>query len=192
MVKSFFLAFIPLFVAVDALGVLPIFISLTEDSDCRQRRQIIVQSMVTAVLLAVFFIFLGKSVFKFLGITISDFMIAGGILLFYLAVRDIMNPEKERRKPDGGPGAVPLGTPLIVGPAVLTTSLISVSAYGTVPTLAAVLVNVFFAGVIFLSSDLLIKGLGSTGIRAVSKVTNLLLAGIGVMLVRKGLEQIIR
>ena len=79
--RNILLSFIPLFVAVDAIGVLPIFVSLTDGLDKQQKNKIIVQSMVTAFLLAVSFILVGKLVFKLLGISIGDFMVAGGALI---------------------------------------------------------------------------------------------------------------
>ena len=90
--KDILLAFIPVFVAVDAIGVLPIFVSLTAGLKPKEKSKIILQSMLTAICLAVFFIFLGKAVFKLLGITIGDFMIAGGAILFCIAIIDIVNP----------------------------------------------------------------------------------------------------
>jgi multiple antibiotic resistance protein len=190
MIKNILLAFIPLFVAVDAIGVLPIFVSLTEEFKRKQRNKIILQSIVTAICLAIGFIFLGKAVFGFLNIMIGDFMIAGGIILFCIAVIDILNPAKRRRIPEGELGAVPLGTPLIVGPAVLTTSLIMLDAHGLIATLLAILINVILAGTIFLFSDILIRILGIAGSRALSKVMSLLLAAIAVMMIRKGLVYI--
>lgn len=190
MLKNLFLAFIPIFVAVDALGVLPIFISFTEGLKRRQKIKIIFQSMITAVCLAVFFIFLGKAVFEFLGITIGDFMIAGGAILFCIGIIDIINPDKKRRLPSEILGAVPLGTPLIVGPAVLTTSLIVMGEHGLYLTLLSVIVNVLLAGLIFSLSGILIKIFGIGGAKALSKVTSLLLAAIAVMMIRKGLMQI--
>jgi len=188
--KNFLLAFIPIFVAVDAVGVLPIFVSLTHGLKKKEKFSIILQSMLTAILLAVGFIFLGKTVFKFLGITISDFMIAGGIILFSLAIMDIINPGKKRRIPSNELGAVPLGTPLIVGPAVLTTSLIIIGEYGLYATLFSVLANVVLAGIIFSFSLALIKILGEGGAKALSKITSLFLAAIAIMMVRKGIAQI--
>lgn len=190
MYKNFLLAFIPIFVAVDAVGVLPIFVSLTHGLKKKEKFSIILQSMLTAILLAVGFIFLGKTVFKFLGITISDFMIAGGIILFSLAIMDIINPGKKRRIPSNELGAVPLGTPLIVGPAVLTTSLIIIGEYGLYATLFSVLANVVLAGIIFSFSLALIKILGEGGAKALSKITSLFLAAIAIMMVRKGIAQI--
>lgn len=187
MLKNILLSFIPIFVAVDAIGVLPIFASLTEGLVRKERTKIILQSMVTASCLAIGFIFLGKAVFKFLGITVSDFMIAGGAILFCLAIIDIINPVKERRVPSNDLGAVPLGTPLIVGPAVLTTSLIIISQYGTYATLISVLANVLLAGLVFSLAGTLTKFLGEAGSKALSKVTSLLLAAIAVMMIRKGI-----
>ena len=187
MLKNIFLAFIPIFVAVDAIGVLPVFVSLTEGFSKKKKYKVISQSIITATCLAIFFIFLGKAVFKLLNITIGDFMVAGGVVLFCIAIIDIINPVKKRYIPGGELGAVPLGTPLIVGPAVLTTSLIIIDEYGLLPTLISVFSNVILAGIIFSFSNFLIKILGEAGTRALSKVTSLLLAAIAVMLIRKGI-----
>lgn len=190
MLKNIFLAFIPIFVAVDAVGVLPLFVALTEAVKKKEKARVIFQSMLTAICLAIGFIFLGKAVFKLLGITIGDFMVAGGAILFYIAIRDIMGLGKGSRAYGKELGAVPLGTPLIVGPAVLTTSLIIIEEYGLVATLTSVLVNILLAGLIFSLSDGLIKIFGKGGSRALSKVANLLLAAIAVMMIRKGVIQI--
>ena len=191
MFENILLSFIPIFVAVDALGILPVFTSLTEGLDKNKRSKIIIQSMLTASGLAVGFIFLGKAVFNLLGITISDFMIAGGVILFCIAIIDMVNPVKKRRIPGNDLGSVPLGTPLIVGPAVLTTSLIIVSQYGIYATLVSVLINVLLAGFVFSMSDILKKFLGEAGSKALSKITSLLLAAIAVMMIRKGVLEIV-
>lgn len=191
MLKSFVLAFIPLFVAVDAIGLLPIFISLTQGIKKKELNKLLIQSMLTASLLAISFIFLGKGIFRFLGITIGDFMVAGGVILFVIALSDLLKPGQKRNAPGTELGAVPLGTPLIVGPAVLTTSLMSVSANGLLATLLAVLVNILLAGYIFYRAGIIIKVLGSAGTRALSKVMALFLAAIAVMMIRRGLTQIL-
>ncbi|MBN2316910.1 MAG: MarC family protein [Sedimentisphaerales bacterium] len=189
MLKNILLSFIPLFVAVDAIGILPIFVSLTEAVEQKVRTKIIIQSMLTAAGLAIAFVLVGKLVFKFLGITMGDFMIAGGVILFCLAIIDMVGPIKKRRIPGPELGVVPLGTPLIAGPAVLTTSMVLASQFGFIPTIVSILLNVLFAGLLFRMSFWLMKFLGEVGSKALSKVTSLLLAAIAVMLVRKGLEQ---
>jgi len=191
MARDILLSFIPIFVAVDAVGVLPIFVSLTEGIQRSERARIIVQSMLTALCLAVGFIFLGKAVFRILGITIGDFMVAGGAILFCLAITDIINPVKKRRIPTEQLGAVPLGTPLIVGPAVLTTCLVIIPEYGLFATLISVMVNILLAGIVFESSSVLMRVLGEAGSKALSKIMSLMLAAIAVMLTRKGIAQIL-
>ena len=189
MLKNILLSFIPLFVAVDAIGVLPIFVSLTEGLEKNEKAKVIIQSMLTASGLAIGFILVGKLVFRLLGITIGDFMIAGGAILFCLGITDVINPVKERRIPSKHLGAVPIGTPLIVGPAVLTTSLVIISQYGLIPTVVSVIANIMIAGLAFFLSSKLMRFLGEAGSKALSKITSLLLAAIAVMLIRKGLEQ---
>lgn len=189
-IKTLALAFIPIFVAVDALGVLPLFISFTESVKRNQRAKIIRDSMITAILIALIFIFVGKSAFRFLGITVYDFMVAGGALLFILAINDLLRSQKVTRIPENTVGIVPLGMPLIVGPAVLTTSLIMLDAYGLVPTLISVILNVLIAGIIFSASNFIMKLIGKGGTKAVSKVASLFLAAIAVMMVRKGISHI--
>lgn len=189
--KEFSLAFIPLFVAVDALGAIPIFVSLTQGMEDGLRWRVIVQSVVTALLVATGFIFLGKGIFHLLGITMSDFMIAGGALLFIIAISDLASSEKQPQKRPATLGAVPLGTPLLSGPAVLSTALMLTDVYGIVPTLSACVVNLVLAGIVFAASGYITKLLGKSGSQAISKVTSLLLAAIAIMLMRRGMVGLI-
>jgi multiple antibiotic resistance protein len=189
MLRNILLSFIPLFVAVDAIGVLPMFISLTKELEQKERTNVILQSMITAIVLAIGFVLIGKAVFNLLGIAMGDFMIAGGAILFSLAILDIINPTKKRRSPTSELGAVPIGTPLIAGPAVLTVSMLIISEYGLFATIISIIVNILIAGGIFRLSNILIKALGEAGSKALSKITSLLLAAIAVMLMRKGLMQ---
>jgi len=184
-------AFIPLFVAVDAIGIMPIFLSLTEGLSRGEKIKVIIQSVITAICLSVGFLYLGKAVLRFLNVTIGDFMVAGGILLFSLALIDIVTSRKKRRMPNEELGSVPLGTPLIAGPAVLTTSLMMLGEWGMMPTLIALLINIVLAGIIFFGADVLIKFIGNSGARALSKIASLLLAAIAVMLIRRGVVYLI-
>lgn len=184
-IGNFLLAFVPIFVAVDIVGVLPLYLSLTEGLTKPERRTIVMQSLLTAMAIATIFIFLGKGIFRLLGITVYDFMIAGGVLLFIISTIDLVTGRKAARTA-GTLGAVPLGTPLIVGPAVLTTCLLLVDVYGYPATLLAVLVNIILAGVVLLQAERLETLIGQAGSRAISKVASLILAAIGVMIIRRG------
>ena len=191
MIHEIFLAFVQLFFAVDPIGLLPIFASLTSDLSADEKKRIIVQSLITALCLAVGFIFLGKWIFGLLGITIGDFMIAGGVILFCLSMIDLMNLSKTKSISKQDLGAVPIGTPLVVGPAVLTLSLMLISVHGITVTLTAVLLNLIIVGVVFMLADSMMKLLGESGARVLSKVMALLLASIGVMMIRKGILDVI-
>ena len=183
---NFLLAFVPVFVAVDAIGVLPMFLNLTEGLSKLERRKIVLQSFLTALGVAVGFIFLGKAIFGLMGVRVEDFMVAGGVLLFAISTVDLVSGRQFARAIPTL-GAVPIGTPLIVGPAVLTTSLILADVYGLWPTLLSVVVNIALACLIFLGADVLERALGRAGSRAVSKVAALLMAAIAVMMIRRGL-----
>jgi len=189
-VKDFVVAFVTLFVAVDAIGILPLFITLTEDVAPRERQRIIVQSLVTATVVAIVFVFFARKVFDLIGIHVYDFMVAGGVLLFAIALLDLVSGRKFARQVETV-GAVPLGIPLIVGPAVLTSSLILVDVAGIAPTLTAIVLNIAIAGIVFLAADLFTRFLGQAGSRAVSKVASLIIAAFGVMMIRRGIVAIL-
>jgi len=185
--NKFWFCFFPIFMAVNAIGVLPMFISFTEGLDRPKINRIIVQSVVTATIVSVIFLAVGKIILDLLGITVSDFMIAGGTLLFIISLNDLLYLENKWSQIDPDSlGAVPLGVPLIVGPAVLTTILILVSEYGPLATVAALIVNIIIAGLTFWLYAPIIRLLGKSGAKTVSKLAALLLAAIAVMMVRKG------
>lgn len=190
-ITNFVKAFVPLFFAVDALGILPLFLGLTAGIDRAARQAIVKQSLATAMAVAVGFVLLGKGIFALMGILVGDFLVAGGALLFALAAIDIVSSDKPARHIADSIGPVPLGVPIIIGPATLTMSLILVDLVGVWPTLAAIVVNVALAGAVLLSADVLMRILGRSGSRVVSKVANLILAAIAVMMIRKGLTELV-
>ena len=190
--KQFWLCFVPLFVAVDFLGTMPIFIAMVGSSDRVKVRRVIGISVVTALLVAIFFIFLGEMVLRLMGISIGDFMIAGGIILILLALRDLLSQEKMTLSANiESLGPVPLGVPLIVGPAVLTTTMLLVRQHGFLITTLAAVLNIVLAGAAFTVSGWVIRLIGASGTQIASRIANLLLAAIAVMLVRKGIFMLV-
>jgi len=188
--KPYILSFIPLFVAVDAIGNIPIFLSLVEGTSKHQRNKIILDAVFTALAAAVIFMFIGTWVFSLLGITIPDFQIAGGALLFVIAVRLLLPGAQKSAltsSHDKGMGVFPLGTPLITGPAVLTTTLMMMNSFGVLATLAALVLNMFFVWITLVKTDTIMKMIGPSGIRAFSKIIYILLAAIAVMMIRHGI-----
>ncbi len=173
--------------AVDAIGVLPLFVALTDGYDPKKFPRLILQSILTASVVTLCFLYFGQSILTFLGITVYDFMIAGGILLLSISLGDLLTGEKMQRQTDPDTiGAVPIGVPLIAGPAVLTTTLLLANQHGQLVTTVAVITNIIIAGLIFLFARPITKVLGKNGTRTISKVASLLLTAIAVMLIRKG------
>jgi multiple antibiotic resistance protein len=188
LLHRFLLAFIPLFVATDAFGILPIFLSLTASLTVQERAGAFRQAIAAAAIIGVGFMFLGKAVFLYLGITEADFQIAGGVLLFCLSLTDLLFDERTRRVPSQTLGVVPLGMPLIVGPAVLTTSIVLLDSQGYAVTLAAFVANLAVVWLVLRGAERIVAAVGSGTLNVVAKVVNLLLAAIGVMMVRLGLQ----
>ena len=192
MIRKIFLSFVPLFIAIDALGVLPMFIALTHRFEKKERRKVLLDSVLTAYGLSLGFIFLGKALFSYLDISWGDFMVAGGIILFILAVSDLITQKKTRRMPVGRDvGIVPIGTPLIAGPAVLTTLLLLLDAHGVIPVVISISLNIALAGLVFALSEWILHIIGESGSKVLSKVASLFLAAIAVMMIRKGIMKIL-
>ena len=188
--EPYFLTFIPIFVAVDAIGNIPIFIGLVEGTSKRERHRVILDSVLTATIVALLFVFIGKFILRFIGITIADFQIAGGALLFAVSLRLLLPGGSKSFLAEGHDkmvGVFPLGTPLITGPAVLTTTMMMLDSFGTLPTFICLIVNMLIVWVTLVRADLIMKFLGPGGTRAFSKIMYILLAAISVMMIRKGL-----
>jgi multiple antibiotic resistance protein len=183
-----FLPFVPLFVAFDALGILPIFVSLTSEMTKLEQKRVIRQSILTGFLVSIGFVGAGKSVFALLGIRVSDFQIAGGILLFIIAIVDLIFPEKTRTFPKETMGVVPIGIPLIVGPAVLTLLLMIVHTYGYFSTLLCLILNLLVVWLAFSQSHWIMRLMKEGGAKGIAKVFSLLLAAFAMMMIRMGLE----
>jgi multiple antibiotic resistance protein len=190
--EPYLLTFIPLFVAVDVIGLLPVYLSLTEGFSQESRMRVLWQSLLTATIVAVVFVFIGKLIFSILGITVADFKIAGGLILLVLAIMDLLKESTEWRVGKETMGIVPIGVPLIVGPAVLTTVIMFTDIHGLLPTLVSLLINLAIVGILFFYVDSILSFIGKGGAKAVSKVVSLLLAAIAVMMIRQGLEVIIK
>jgi multiple antibiotic resistance protein len=183
-----FLPFIPLFVAFNALGILPIFTSLTTEMSEPEQKRVIHQSVLTAFLVSIGFLVIGKTIFALLGILVSDFQIAGGILLFIISIIDLIFPERTRTFPKETLGVVPIGIPLIVGPAVLTLLLIIIHTYGYFSTLLCLILNLLVVWLVFGQSHRIMKLLKEGGAKGIGKVFSLLLAAFAMMMIRLGVE----
>lgn len=189
LVESFLKAFIPLFVAIDPIGLAAVFLALGAGVPEATKKRIATQATWTGGAVALLFLFLGQTIFAALGITPSDFQIAGGLILFILAARDLIHSaaaEPEKLADDFG--VVPLGMPLIAGPASITTLILLAQTQGVAVTFAALVANLVIVVLAFAFSDRIGRIVSPTGMRAISKIVSMLLAAIAVNMIRLGLK----
>lgn len=184
------LAFIPIFVAIDPFGNIPFFLSITRGLAREEAQKLVWQAIITALFVGLTFGFAGHWILQVMGIAPSDFQIAGGILLFIFSVQEILGSTV--KKPDGKAadrllGVVPLGIPLIAGPALMTTLLIlhDLHSYSTITM--ALIMNLAIIAFLFLNADTIVKHVGEATAKAATKITAIFLAAIGIMMIRKGI-----
>jgi multiple antibiotic resistance protein len=184
-------AFVSLFVAVDAVGVLPFYLGLASTLAEPERRRVLGEATLTAAGIGVGFLVVGDASLRVLGVSVADFQVAGGLLLLVLSIYDLLHPVTPLRQIGARAGVVPLGTPMIVGPAVLTTLLSLARAEGYLIALAAFAANLLLAWGALRWAGVIERVIGEAGSRAVAKVASLLLAAIGVTMMRTGLVAIL-
>lgn len=190
--KTFILCFVPLFVAMDVIGNLPVFIAMTSDFTPAQNNKVVRLAGLTAVVVGLLFMLGGKTLFALLHVSPADFKIAGGLVLFIIAVSGVMYDDP----PHAGVikehvGVVPIGVPLMVGPATLVTLLLLSDMYPVWAVSVGLIANIVLTLLIFRTSHLWEHLLHANGIRAISKVVHLLLGAIAVMMIRVGIMEII-
>ena len=199
MLHNFVLTFVPLFIVIDAIGNLPFVISASEGMTGRERFRMINIAIFTAAIVGLAFLFLGQLILNAMGISFGSFAIAGGLILLALSVRYMITGHMVESAAEDKQellGVVPIGTPLTVGPATITTLLLLVKqqaspeqpAFPLYIVLISFALNLFIAWIICMGGNWIARFLGQGGIKAVSRVFSLLLAAIAVSMVIKGLE----
>jgi multiple antibiotic resistance protein len=188
---------VALFVTIDPVGVVPLFIALTQDMTERERRRTAVRAIVIAFALLALFGLLGEAVLGAVGISMPAFRIAGGLLLFLLAVDMLFEKRTERRdrqaegaRPD--PTVFPLATPLVAGPGALAAMVLyagQASGPGGLLVLHLIAAGVLaIALCLFLAAGRIGRLLGRTGITVVTRLLGMLLAALAVQFVLDGLR----
>ena len=186
--QSFILTFVPLFIAIDALGNLPFIISLSDDMTRRERSKMLHIATATAAIVGLAFLFFGQFILSVLGISVGSFAIAGGLILLVLSVKYMTTGRLVEVVRQEMIAVVPVGTPLLSGPATITTLLLLVGQFPLHVVLISFILNIVIAWLLFLASSQIVRFMGEGGIRAVSSVFNLLLAAIAVSMIIRGLS----
>ena len=192
--KDFSLVFLPLLVAMDPLAILPFLVPFLGAVQPAHRRRVVNIALLTGLAVGLLFLGLGKGIFIVLGITLPDFLIAGGAVLLVLALRELLwsSAAQAPVAPNELMAVVPIGTPLLVGPATVSMLILLSSLYSVWLVIVAFLANVVVAWVIFAQSQRIVRFLGHGGLQAFSQVSYLLLAAIAVQLIRRGIADLVR
>ena len=132
-VSDFLKAFFAIFVAMDAIGNLPILYVLTKKLSAKERNKNVDKAIFIATILLLVFLLFGTGILGYFGISFNSFRVAGGLVLLIIGLRIVLGLRLiEERAKKYELAAVPLATPLIVGPAVITVTILLVSEFGFV------------------------------------------------------------
>ncbi|MEE8435774.1 MAG: MarC family protein [bacterium] len=195
-------AFTTLLVVIDPVGVAPIFMGLTLRADARNRRLMALRGVLLAAAILVVFAFIGHRLLTVLGVGLPAFRIAGGALLFLLAVdmllarpsglRSTTGEEDEEARHVEDISVFPLAIPLLAGPGAMTSIVLLMGRTGEDPWRVAALLGVL-AGVLALTlvallfAGVLARVLGRTGANVISRVLGIVLAALAVQFMLDGL-----
>jgi len=186
--QDFVFTFIPLFIVIDTLGNLPIVLAIGEGMTQVARHRMIHVAMITASVVGLIFLFFGKFILDAMNLSVGALTIAGGIILFFLSIRYLLSGRIIEADREELVAIVPIGTPLVVGPATITTLLLLSVDFPLGIVLLSLAVNLFISWIVFLSGTRIVRFLGKGGLKAFSQVFNLLLAAIAVSMIIHGLE----
>ncbi|NGX38774.1 MAG: hypothetical protein KR126chlam1_00085 [Chlamydiae bacterium] len=178
---------------MDAIGNVPIFLSVLKELDPQRQRFVIIRELLLALLIIIAFYFIGDYLLKLLHISQEAVMISGGIILFLIAIKLIFPKKGDEMQWDKSkePFLVPLAIPLVSGPAVLAAVMLySHQEVSMWITMGAILIAWTASTLILISSIPLKKLLGERGLLACEKLTGLLLVMIAVQMFIDGVQPI--
>ncbi|MDG6915828.1 MAG: MarC family protein [Nitrososphaerota archaeon] len=189
--SSFLTSFFLLFSVVNAIGVVPLYLALTQGVQDK-RSQIVRQSTIIATVILLVFAAAGQVIFDLFGITINDFKIAGGIILLIIAIDNLRGDISQMKSTDAVElAAFPLATPLLAGPGAISTVIIyATPPYGLFEDFAVVLLNGLLVYIILSRAALVQRALGRNGTQVFTRIVGLLIAAIGIAFIREGVVAI--
>jgi multiple antibiotic resistance protein len=185
---NFVLTFIPLFIVIDAFGNLPFLVAAGQDMKRRDQLKIVHYAVLTATVVGLIFLFFGKFILDVMNISVPEFAIAGGIILLVLSIMYMVTGHMVTVVKEEMVAIVPIGTPLTVGPATITTLLLLAGRFPLYMVLISFVANMLVTWIIFLLSQRIAGFMGRGGLTAISRVFSLLLAAIAVSMVIGGLQ----
>lgn len=189
-------ATITLILVMDPMGNIPIFLSLLKNIPVRRRIWILFRESLIAYGILVLFAFVGKYILNGLGLSEEAMRIAGGIILFIIAIRMIFPQDKSHGKlPEGEPFIVPMAIPLIAGPSSMAMVILFSTQHGgehTLTVLAAVTIASVVSALILLLSEPLRRVLRERGLIAVERLMGMILTTLAVQMFLTGVKSFLQ
>lgn len=180
--------FLTLFIIFDPIGNIPLFHSFTTSFEPKKREKIINDSVKVAFLILALFALAGKFLLDFFMISMNDFRIAGGVLLFIMSIEGLLGKEEGRWMNREDVAIVPLATPLMAGPgSIYTVMYLMQPPNGPFVTFFAIAGNVILQWALLRSSSRIMKILGRSGSTIISRVMAFILSAIAISMIRSGL-----
>jgi multiple antibiotic resistance protein len=182
---------ISLFVVVNPIGKIPLFITLTEKMGKQNKKLVSKNAIITTAILLTVFAVAGIQLLSVFGISLFSFMIAGGVLLFIISIEFLTYGEwrYSGSSISGDSGIVPLAFPLLAGPGAITTVIISLQTYGWIVSIISIVFVVLVTYLVLLLENPILKILGRRGSLITTRVFAILLAAIAVQYVVEGIRQ---
>jgi multiple antibiotic resistance protein len=184
-------AIVTLFLVMDPLGNVPLFLSVLKSVPAARRQRVLLRELGFAYVVLVLFLLMGNALLQFLGLEQEAVSIAGGIVLFLIALRMIFPGQGSLTEGalDGEPFIVPLAIPLVAGPSTLATLLLldRTVPSSTLTLLLVVTVAWALGGAILLSSTFLYRILGERGLIAMERLMGMLLVMVSVQMLMDGI-----
>ena len=184
-------AVIALFVVIDPIGNIPIFIALTKKLEKEEHKAVSKTAILTAGILLVIFGVAGSQILQLFGITIFSFMIAGGILLFIIAIELLTYGEwRFASSVKEETGVVPIAFPVLAGPGAITAVIILYQTSGFLITVLSIIIVITITYIILRLVNPIYKVLGNRGSMVVSRVFAVIIAAIAVEYIVEGIKNL--
>lgn len=191
--STFFTIAITLFLVIDSFGNIPSYLNLLKPIEKERRRKIVLREQIFALLIMFVFCFVGPWLLTLLGVSQTTVNISGGIILFLIAIRLIFPTEEEAKWEVKEPFIVPIATPMIAGPSVLTVIMFfAQEETGKVQLLGSVFLAWLISSFVFYCARPIFRLIKETGLEACQRLMGLIVALIAVQKFLEGVESLIK
>ncbi|MGA1846172.1 MarC family protein [Deferribacter abyssi] len=187
----YFKSITTLFLVIDPIGLVPVYMALTSGMTISDRKSLLNKSILVGFILLGIFTIAGSSILWLFGIDVHDFRVAGGLLFLLISIQIIFGND-DKQYNNAGTGVVPFATPLMVGPGVVTATIVLTGTVGVVTTLISGIVSFVFTYFILYFGREILDLLGKNVTDVITKVIGLILAAISVHYIREGIIGVIK